>query len=623
MNTQPQRLSMRHWLFTVVVMMVAATNWGFAATNGFLSSDPENRLSTIPHDADFEKAIRDSRLGDIAVRHEGWNETLDSWARLKVHELTGRDAIHGQSPAFTLLSLMYERERWADAHILPVEHPRIAEVMRFSSKWVSLRDVAENEHTQELNNLLREGAQRREEYQSLVALLNAVEQAEQLGVDRPGVFESVLQPGVEEDRVRELATNRAELEQAHERRRELRAQIKAGKAFLEAGERLLNRTMLALTLPEQFLIVPDPEDPEGEWIAASEHARGEGGHGLIQPARLSPSGLLPRAASELDGALAKSFAAGAPSELGPAVQRFLRTAMQSRYYPAHWHRVLTNLYVAHNPFNAAAWMYALAAALFGLFAFFQARAWRLAGMAALGTGLLLHTSAEVIRLLLTGHMPVSNMFESITFASWAALVIGTAFELAKRRGVAGLFASAVGALALIGVGLMPLHDTRLHPLRAVLNSYWLNIHVTMMLISYGTFALAALFAGSYLVKSLAGRESLFGGKPLLSLEQTEEFAYRLVQVAWPVLTVGVCLGAVWADTAWGRYWGWDPKETWALITWIVYTIYLHSRMVMGWKGRVSAIACLAGFLMVMITWLGVSYIPWFAGGLHTYASPTS
>jgi cytochrome c-type biogenesis protein CcsB len=213
------------------------------------------------------------------------------------------------------------------------------------------------------------------------------------------------------------------------------------------------------------------------------------------------------------------------------------------------------------------------------------------------------------------------MYESITFTAWSAIVIGATFEIMQRRGFVGLVTAVVGLLALILVAQMPLHDIRMHPLRAVLNSYWLNIHVTMMLVSYGAFAIAAGVAVVYLLKSFLGRDALFGGTPLMDLEQTEEFAYRLVQVGWPILTVGICLGAVWADTAWGRYWGWDPKETWAFITWIVYTIYLHSRMVMGWRGRVSALACVIGFIMVLITWLGVSYIPWFAGGLHTYASP--
>jgi len=183
-----------------------------------------------------------------------------------------------------------------------------------------------------------------------------------------------------------------------------------------------------------------------------------------------------------------------------------------------------------------------------------------------------------------------------------------------------LGATLVGFLMLTGVAMMPLHESRIHPLRAVLNSYWLNIHVTMMLFSYAAFALAAVFAGIYLLRSAFRLDGVLSS--VMSQAQTEEFAYRLVQLGWPLLTVGVTLGAVWADVAWGRAWGWDPKETWAFITWVTYTAYLHSRMVMGWRGNWSAAACVVGFVMVVITMLGVSYLPWFSGGLHSYASPT-
>jgi ABC-type transport system involved in cytochrome c biogenesis permease subunit len=88
------------------------------------------------------------------------------------------------------------------------------------------------------------------------------------------------------------------------------------------------------------------------------------------------------------------------------------------------------------------------------------------------------------------------------------------------------------------------------------------------------------------------------------------------------LTVGIVLGAVWANTAWGRYWSWDPKETWSLITWLTYTVYLHLRMNAGWKGRRSVAASMLGFAMVLVTYFGVSYLAIFAGGKHTYASPT-
>lgn len=319
--------------------------------------------------------------------------------------------------------------------------------------------------------------------------------------------------------------------------------------------------------------------------------------------------------------LRRAFATNDPAIVAPATEAFLSVVTLSRHYPTEGYLALKNAYMRYNPYWTAVYFYGLSALLFSLFAFFRAPAWKWSGLGVLLIGLAIHTAGGVMRYMISGYVPVSNMYESITFTAWSAILIGVIFEIFQRRGFVGLVTAVVGFLALILVAQMPLHDVRMHPLRAVLNSYWLNIHVTAMLISYGAFAIAAGVAVVYLFKSLLGREALFGGTPLMDLEQTEEFAYRLVQVGWPILTVGICLGAVWADTAWGRYWGWDPKETWAFITWIVYTIYLHSRMVMGWRGRVSAIACLIGFVMVLITWLGVSYLPWFAGGLHTYASP--
>ncbi|MCB2155346.1 c-type cytochrome biogenesis protein CcsB [bacterium] len=586
-----------------------------AETVGFLSSDDSSRLSTIPHDAEFQQVLLDSGVGRLAVRHQGWNETMASWAQIQVHELTGRRAIHGQDPIFTVLSMMYEPHRWFEARFLPIEHPRIAEIMGLEGKWVSPRQIIENDKNQDLTKELQEAQSRKDELAKLVKTLNVVEQVQQLGSDRPGLAESLAGPQVDLKEVQRLLANEDALAEAHERRRELTKQTKQEKAFLEAGTRLFTRTSDALSLHEKFLLVPDPDSPTGEWVAPTNRQSRVQSTAFGTAAKILPAG------RQFDSALTAAFDAGAGDHLASAVDEFASVAERLRSYPDQTHRALTNLYIRLNPFKLAAYVYFLAAALFGLFVFFRKPGWRIAGTSVLVAGLLVHTGAEAIRLVLTGHMPVSNMYESITFTAWAALVLGTGFELWKRKGAFGLAAAIVGLVALLGVSLMPLHETRLHPLRAVLKSYWLNIHVTMMLISYGAFAVAAIFAGGYMIKSLIGRDALLGGKALMPLEQMEELAYRLVQIAWPILTIGIMLGAVWADTAWGRYWGWDPKETWALITWIVYTIYLHTRMVMGWKGRISALACLAGFLMVLVTWIGVSYIPWFAGGLHTYASP--
>ncbi len=603
-------------IMLVLAFMVAPVS--AAQTSGFLSADASSRLSTIPHNPALANAIRESGLTNIAVRHEGWNETLESWARIKLDGLTGRTGIHGQDPSFTVLSMMYETERWLPAKFLPVEHPKIAEMLGFKEKWVSPRQVMDSPGLPALRAELEAAGQRKAELETKTALMNAVEQAYQVGRDRPGIFESLANEKASAEEIRHLGEDQSALDAFNAERKALSAQVKGEKAFFEAANKLLSRSMMAFSLSNQFLICPDPDSITGEWLAPGQAAAGVNRSGAVVNLR--------QAAVDLDRQLAGLFTGSEASELGTDVDNFLRVMEQSREYPSAGVRGRWNFYTRHNPFGKAAWVYALATLMFSLYAFFRSPWMRIAGTAVLCTGLGVHTFGWVMRLVLTGHMPVSNMYESITFTAWAALLVGTIFELWKREGLVGLFSSIVGMLMLMGVSLMPLHDTRIHPLRAVLNSYWLNIHVTAMLISYGTFAVAAIVAISYLMKhgvqKFTGREALFGKKPIMSLDQTEELAYRLIQVGWPILTVGICLGAVWADTAWGRYWGWDPKETWALITWIVYTIYLHSRMVMGWKGTVSAAACLIGFVMVLITWLGVSYLPWFAGGLHTYASPT-
>jgi cytochrome c-type biogenesis protein CcsB len=578
----------------------------------------------------MERGVLDAKLDGLAVRGAGWNETVRSWARIQLHELTGRTSLPRQDPAYTVLSMMYEPHRWMSAKIFPVEHPRIAELMTFSGKWVSAFDIMDNPGLPQLRAEMEAASARRDEAKALKDLLDSALQVRKLGPDRPFIYTSAVSAeGVSPDDVRRLVEDPAALADAEKRYASLRKEVSSSKPFLDAASRLVTRPHLLASLDTEFRIAPDPDSLRGEWIAARD-ARPAATTEVptIQQASLEAK-VLPTsgrpdvgtAAWRFHQELAKAFTTVDPSLFVPARESFLAVAQLSPYYPTPEYLTLKNFYIRYNPYWTAVYFYFASALLFSLFAFFRAPGWRWAGLGFLLVGLGIHTAGGFMRYFISGYVPVSNMYESITFTAWSAIVIGATFEIIQRRGFVGLVTAVVGLLALILVAQMPLHDIRMHPLRAVLNSYWLNIHVTMMLVSYGAFAIAAGVAMVYLIKSFLGREALFGGTPLMDLEQTEEFAYRLVQVGWPILTVGICLGAVWADTAWGRYWGWDPKETWAFITWIVYTIYLHSRMVMGWRGRVSALACVIGFIMVLITWLGVSYIPWFAGGLHTYASP--
>lgn len=594
-------------MFVWLLLLFAVSADHAAAGESWLSSDAGSRFSTVPHDPTMQEAVRASLLNLIVVQHEGWQETVPTFARLMINELTGRTSVHGQDPSYTILSMIYENHCWYGARIFPLEHPDLLDILQVRDKWVSARDVTENPNLPKLLDLLRSASSRRDDLEQLTRLLNAVEQVYRLGRE-----DRVLMSfeGITPDQILALLDNPEKLKAEHARRIELVKATDKEKPLLKAGNSLLRRVRLLNEMPGEFLIVPDSEAAENTWII---------------PAAFTTDGSSPIATAgrSFDLSMRQAFLSQQPDLVRQAGEKFLPVIERSRFYPSETFRKTQNWYVRNNPWRIAAWIYLLAAITFGLQFFFRRRPLYWSAVAISLVGFLFHTAAVAIRLYLKGgHMPVSNMFEAITFCSWGVLFIAIIMEGWHRKGLVGLGATTIAFLLLTGAGLMPLHDTRLHPLRAVLDSYWLNIHVTMMLLSYAAFAISAFFSLVYIVKSFLGREALFGEEPVMSLAQTEEFAYRLVQIGWPILTFGVTLGAVWADNAWGRYWGWDPKETWAFITWCTYTVYLHTRMVMGWRGRWSAIACLVGFLMVLITMLGVSYLPWFAGGLHSYASPT-
>lgn len=674
---------MQHLRLYTLILMLAALLPAIATAEGTLSADPENRLSTIPHDAAMQAAVKESELDMLAIQHEGWTETLPSYARLKLYEITGRTRIPRQDPSYSILSMIYEPLRWEHARILPVEHPDLLEAMALDHKWVTPTQVAKSPKLNEVLVQIRDFNQKEQELARTRKLLNAVEQAHRLGREER-VLAQMEADGIMASEVQELLDNGSLLAEKHARRRTLEREIKAERPYAQAAQRLLVRTQAFGTLAQTFLLVPDSESVTNDWIRPVSLAPAERTISILQSAR------------EFDETMVRAFRSSAPELLAPATRQFLDSVERSRHYPSEQFRRAQNFYVQINPYRTAAWIYLLTAAALGVFVFFKNRTIYWVGFTLLLVGFGVHAFGIGLRLYLKGHVPVSNMFEAVTFTSGCVMLIAICIEGWQRRAMVGIGSSIVSFLLLIGAGLMPLHETRIHPLRAVLNSYWLNIHVTMMLVSYAAFAIAAFFALLYVIRSLSARETaltvvvggiggggLFGlywlmtyfegllktssgvvnmifnaveitfllsgglllmaaalagvgygiglllgrfgaseSDVVMSQSQTEEFAYRLVQLGWPILTLGITLGGVWADTAWGRFWGWDPKETWAFITWVTYTVYLHMRMVMGWRGRWSAAACLLGFVMVLITWFGVSYIPWFSGGLHSYASPT-
>lgn len=227
-------------------------------------------------------------------------------------------------------------------------------------------------------------------------------------------------------------------------------------------------------------------------------------------------------------------------------------------------------------------------------------------------GLLIHSAALIWRTFESGHAPLTNMYESLSFLAWASILAYVIIEGMFKIGKAGpyLMLIVIGLMALASSPLMPKEAT---PLIPALQSYWLWLHVSVTLLGEAFFAIAFVTSLMYLFADSKQKKGLKSG---LSAEKLDSVSYKCIAIGFPLFTLGgLVFGMVWAYEAWGSYWSWDPKEVWSLITWFVYALYLHTRMVMGWKGRRSAFIAILGFLAALFTYFGVNYL---LSGLHSY-----
>ena len=239
----------------------------------------------------------------------------------------------------------------------------------------------------------------------------------------------------------------------------------------------------------------------------------------------------------------------------------------------------------------------------GLFA--RKDRWAGAGLILAVIGFCGQTAALLLRTFSSGHAPFTNMYESLSFLSWAIVLALIIFGRTSRVPRLGpyLMLIVVGLVALASSPLMPKGAA---PLVPALQSYWLWLHVSVTLLGEAFFAVAFVASLLYLAADTEEKRS-----------RLDALAYRAVAVGFPLFTLGgLIFGMVWAYRAWGRYWAWDPKEVWSLITWFVFALYLHTRIVMGWKGKRSAWIAVAGFLAALFTYFGVNYL---LAGLHSYA----
>jgi cytochrome c-type biogenesis protein CcsB len=215
-----------------------------------------------------------------------------------------------------------------------------------------------------------------------------------------------------------------------------------------------------------------------------------------------------------------------------------------------------------------------------------------------------------------GHAPLSNLYESLVFFALTVTLVYLVIEFRYKSRLIGAFTTPMAFLAMAYASLAPHINDRIQPLIPALKSNWLIAHVMTCFIGYAAFAIAFGISLMYLVSQGPGRNGgrLVGRFP--SLGVLDELTHQLVIFGFLFLTAGIITGAVWANSAWGRYWGWDPKETWSLVTWLIYAAMLHARLMAGWHGRRIAYLSILGFLAVLFTYFGVNLLP----GLHSYGS---
>tara|TARA_B100000475_G_scaffold200870_1_gene186439 strand:- start:1253 stop:2227 length:975 start_codon:yes stop_codon:yes gene_type:complete len=265
-----------------------------------------------------------------------------------------------------------------------------------------------------------------------------------------------------------------------------------------------------------------------------------------------------------------------------------------------------------------------------------------------------------LRWLNFGYFPLSNLYESLLFLAWGITFITLIIENRSQINLVGSISTPI-ALFVTGFASLSLPESMQAPAPLVpaLKSNWLMMHVTVMMLSYASLIIGSLLGIFFLILS-KGKNKTFElqgnsyGTPLRNsglvdtafyktetvenypnlllnqdtvisspsnnerlnlLESVDNLSYRTISFGFPLLTIGIIAGAVWANEAWGSYWSWDPKETWALITWLVFASYLHARLTKSWQGEKPAIIASVGFVVVWICYLGVNFL---GKGLHTY-----
>jgi ABC-type transport system involved in cytochrome c biogenesis permease subunit len=280
-----------------------------------------------------------------------------------------------------------------------------------------------------------------------------------------------------------------------------------------------------------------------------------------------------------------------------------------QFQPPAWKISLETIYQKVHPFRWAWILYLTAGIVLAVTSIRGRKIGYVLGWMLAGTGALFQIAGFASRILIAGRPPVSNMYESIIWVAFGAVLFALIFEAIHRGRYFLLGATFAAVLPLVLADYQPMVlDPSLHPLVPVLQSnFWLSTHVLVITLSYAAFLLALGVGHIALGKVVLGR------KPSAALYN---YIYRTLQVGVLLLAIGTVLGAVWANYSWGRFWDWDPKETWALTALLVYLFVLHGRIAGAWGGFGLAVGSVLAFQSILMAWYGVNFV--LGTGMHSY-----
>ncbi len=535
------------------------------------SPAPPPTGGTFPAPRSFQDAIDLTALRLLAVQVDARRKPLDTWARERVRRITGRVSVDGEDPVFTVLSMLFEADAWRTREAIHIDNARIAEAVTGKPGRRVVVTLADLETASDLHALFRDANARKaqgKKAESIDALavetIGRLTYFRRLAIDlrvipaprAPGAFGMDGRPGL------------AEVDDDGDGHADIRDESPGDQS---PGE---------IDYDECF--APDSDD---RW--STPGAAGEVGADAARLGDLVGEAFLARDAEAFD-----RWAAGFVGAV--------RAAGAADAYPDEADLRLELGFNVYRPFTWAGRVLfgALLLLLVGVAGGWGGVRW--SGVGLLGLGIVLQLWSLVVRSYLHGHAPVGSLYEATAFGVTMLGILALIFEAFYRNGWFPLAAALAGAVITQLAEAFPI-GREIHPLQPVLRSYWLNIHVTCMLTAYAALTLAFAIALGWFVRRASGA-------PRATLDRIELLNYRSIQAGYMFLATGIGLGAIWANQSWGRYWDWDPKETWAFITLTTYTVFLHCRF-MGWaRGAFAALWNVFGFAAILFTYLGVSYL---------------